>query len=150
MPGTSASHIIFFIAAVIVASSVASIFATTAIRMSGDIKEQADVRVNELNTRVVIINDPAAMPYNSSTGTLVLYVKNVGKTVLAENSTKVFIDGNYTRSENLTFSLLDGAASWSRETVLEIVIHNITLSPGDHRAKVVVSYGKSATLQFRI
>lgn len=150
MPGTSASHIIFFIASVIVATSVASIFATTAIRLSGDIKEQADARTNELNTRVAIINDPAAMPYNSSANTLVLYVKNVGKTVLAEGSTRVFIDGNYTRSENLTFTLLDGATSWSRETVLEITLHNITLSSGDHRAKVVVSYGKSATLQFRI
>ncbi len=150
MPGTSASHIVFFIAAVIVATSVASIFATTVIRMSGDIKEQADARVDEMNTRVAIINDPSAMPYNSSAGTLVLYVKNLGKTVLAEESTKVFIDGNFTRSENLTFSLLDNATSWSRETVLEITIHNITLSSGDHRAKVVVSYGKSATLQFKI
>lgn len=150
MPGTSASHAIFFIASLIVATAIAGVFMGTSIKFSNDLKTKGNAYSNQINTEVTIINDPSAMPYDSTNQTLILYVKNVGTTSLFPNITRVLIDGNYSASANLTFRLLDGATSWSNEVTLEITVGNCTLISGDHKAKVIVEHGKSTTLSFKI
>ena len=150
MPATATSQLIFFIAAVVVASAVAGVFMTTTLLLSNNIRDQVDDKINEINTRVAVINDPSAMPYNSTAKTLVLYVKNIGKTALNEKQTRVLIDGNISTSDNLTFRLLDGATEWSNPAVLEITVGNITLATGDHRAKVIVQNGKWVEFAFKI
>jgi archaellum component FlaG (FlaF/FlaG flagellin family) len=150
MPATATSQLIFFIAAVVVASAVAGVFVTTTLNLSHSIRDQTNDRMKELNTRIAVINDASAMPYNATAGTLVLYVSNIGKTVLDQNKTLVFLDGNLSTSDNMTFRLLDNASEWSNEVVLEVTVGNITLSAGDHQAKVIVQYGKSVTFAFKI
>jgi len=150
MPGTSASHAIFFIASLIVATAVAGVFMGTTMRFSNDLKTKGNAYSNQMNTEVTIINDPSAMPYNSTNQTLILYVKNIGSTSLYPNVTRVLIDGNYSMSNNLTFKLLDGASAWSNEVTLEITVGNCTLTSGDHKAKVIVEHGRYATLAFKI
>src|SRR5512137_2660613 len=141
MPGTSASHAIFFIASLIVATAVAGVFMGTTVKFANDLKTKGNAYSNEMNTEITIINDPSAMPYNSTNATLILYVKNIGTTSLYVNATRVLIDGNYSCSDNLTFRLLDGATSWSSEVTLEITVGNCTLISGDHKAKVIVEHG---------
>jgi archaellum component FlaG (FlaF/FlaG flagellin family) len=123
---------------------------TTTLNLSHSIQRQVDDQVNGLNTRIAVMNDPSAMPYNATASTLIIYVQNIGTTVPAENMTRVLIDGNVSSSDNLTFRLLDGATQWSNEVVLEITVGNITLAAGDHQAKVIVQYGKSAVFPFKI
>jgi flagellar protein FlaG len=150
MPGTSASHLIFFIAAMVVASAVAGIFVTTTLNFSKDIRRQAEARSNDLNTQVTIINDASAMPYNSTAQTLILYVKNIGSTSISPNSTRVLMDGWWNASWNLTTKLLDNASAWTNEAVLEVTIGNITLSSGDHRAKLSVAGKEFVEFKFKI
>jgi archaellum component FlaG (FlaF/FlaG flagellin family) len=106
--------------------------------------------IDSMNTHITVINDASAMPYNATANTLLLYVKNIGKTPLNETGTRVLIDGNVSSSDNLTFRLLDGATEWSKPAVLEITIGNITLASGDHRAKVIVENGKWVEFAFKI
>jgi flagellar protein FlaG len=150
MPGTSASHAIFFIASLIVATAVAGVFMGTSMRFSNDLKTKSNAYEYQMNTEVTIINDPSAMPYDSTNQTLVLYVKNIGTTSLYECATRVLIDGNYSMSNNLTFKLLDGATAWGNEVTLQITVGNCTLISGDHKAKVIVEHGRSTTLAFKI
>jgi flagellar protein FlaG len=150
MPATATSQLIFFIAAVVVASAVAGVFVTTTLNLSHSIRDRTNDRMKEINTRITVINDASAMPYNATAGTLVIYVSNIGKTTLDQNKTLVLLDGNLSTSDNLTFRLLDNATEWSNEVVLEVTVGNITLSAGDHQAKVIVQYGKSAVFGFKI
>ena len=150
MPGTSASHLIFFIAAIVVASAVAGIFVTTTINFAKDIGAGAKARSNDLNTQITIINDASAMPYNSTAQTLILYVKNIGSTSISPNSTRVLMDGWWNSTWNLTTRLLDNATAWGNEAVLEVTIGNITLSSGDHRVKVSVAGKEYVEFEFKI
>jgi len=150
MPATATSQLIFFIAAVVVASAVAGVFVTTTLNLSHSIRDQTNERIIELNTRIEVINDASAMPYNATAGTLIIYVKNIGTTTPAGNLTRALLDGNLTASGNLTFRLLDGATEWSREVVLEMTMGNITLASGDHQVKVIPEYGKPETFKFKI
>lgn len=150
MPGTSASQMIFFIAAMIVATAVAGVFVTTTINLSKDIRDSADRERNQFNTQVTIINDPSAMPYNATCSTLILYVKNIGSTVLGNNTITLLINGTYFTRDNMTFRLLDGATDWKKETVLEITLTNVTLAAGDHTLKLVVQGKESISFSFKI
>jgi flagellar protein FlaG len=150
MPATATSQLIFFIAAVVVASAVAGIFVTTTLNISHSIQDRAVDEIAELQTRIQVINDASAMPYNATAGTLIVYVKNTGTTTPDGNRTRVLVDGNITTMANLTFRLLDGASEWSGHEVLEITVGNITLSSGDHQLKVIPEYGKPVTFKFKI
>jgi flagellar protein FlaG len=150
MASTAASELIFFIASMIVAATVAGALMGTVFNVTNSLNGKGNSIKAELDTQISIINDVAAMPYNATAQTLVLYVKNTGASLLDCNYTRVMTDGNLTDSNNATFRLLDGASDWNAETVLEITIHNITFASGDHRAKVMVEYGKTATIQFHI
>jgi archaellum component FlaG (FlaF/FlaG flagellin family) len=150
MPATATSQLIFFIAAVVVASAVAGVFVTTTLNLSHSIRDQTYEREKEFNTRITVINDASAMPYNATAGTLIIYVKNIGTTTPFENLTRALVDGNLTTSGNLTFRLLDGATEWSREVVLEITVGNITLTAGDHQLKVIPEHGNGVTFKFKI
>ena len=151
MPATAASQLIFFIAAMVVATAVAGMFVTTTINISKDIRRAADAQSKDFNTQVMIINDASAMPYNSTCSTLVVYILNTGSVVIDENSTRIILDGGtYFGRDNMTFTLLDGATEWKTETVLQVTMTNVTLSAGDHTLKVIVQGGKFTTFPFKI
>jgi flagellar protein FlaG len=150
MPGTSASQMIFFIAAMIVATAVAGVFVTTTINLSRDIRNTADDTGTQFNTQIAIINDPSAMPYNDTCSTLVLYVKNIGSTVIGTNSVTILLNGTYFTRDNMTFQLKDGATGWAKEVVLEITMTNVTLAAGDHTLKIIVQGKESVSFAFKI
>jgi len=150
MPGTSASQMIFFIAAMIVATAVAGVFVTTTINLAKNIRDTAKDEGNQFNTQITIINDPSAMPYNATCSTLILYVKNIGSTVIGENTVTILINGTYFTKNNMTFQLLDGATEWKREVVLEITLNNVTLASGDHTLKLIVQGKESVSFPFKI
>ena len=150
MPATSASQLIFFIAAMVVATAVAGIFITASINLAKDMRSAAQQQDDEFNTQFTVINDPSSMPYNATCSTLVLYIMNTGSTVIDEKSTLVLINGTAYTRDNMTFTLLNGAAEWKNEVVLQITITNVTLASGDYNLKVIVHGAKSTTFKFNI
>jgi archaellum component FlaG (FlaF/FlaG flagellin family) len=151
VPATSASQLIFFIAAMVVATAVAGIFITTTINLAKDMRSAAKEQADEFNTHVTVINDGSAMPYNSTCSTLVVYILNTRSVVIDENSTRILIDGGtYFGRDNMTFTLLDGATEWKAETVLQVTMTNVTLSAGDHTLKVIVQGGVFTTFSFKV
>lgn len=142
---TSITHAIFFIAAVVVAVALAAAFTGIIYSMSEDIEDKSDAMSDEILTEILIINDPIMVPYENSN--LTLYVKNIGSTYLMPDDVVVMIDGQIM---NVNVELLEaGAQVCNPAEVMKLTVE-VTLTSGDHRAKVIASSGSSDTMAFRI
>ncbi len=105
--GDVATHLIFFIAAVILASSAAAIMFATVQKVTIEADEQGEVIKKIVGTDFEIINDPASVVYNSTAGAYVIYLKNIGS------------EDMFVTTSTLTV-LLNGAAVNFQSDVYEI------------------------------
>lgn len=143
--GTSATQMVFFIAAIVVAAGVVGAFSTSVSKLNGGIHDRSDALNNELTTDIRIVNDPGTMPNDP----LVLYVLNTGSRSLESGATVLLING--AAHTNLTYEVLDGDADvWRSGEVLKVQANGAALASGDHRVKVIVSHGIADTLRFSI
>jgi archaeal flagellar protein FlaG len=140
--GVSASHMIFFIAALVLSVSVVGALHGTTSRLAGGIGSRGDHLHDELTTNIRIVNDPAKMP-----NPLNLYVMNTGSRTIPTSEVFVLIDG--TAHTALTFTVLGGSATWRTGEVVEITTGQ-NLAGGDHARAVVVAHGVSDTIWFNI
>jgi archaeal flagellar protein FlaG len=145
MSDSSTTQVIFFVAAIIVAASLAGVFIGLSANMAQAVEKRAINFSDKLDTSIKIINDPAFMPYQDSN--LTLYVKNTGANQMLPTDLLVMIDGKDQNSSSWT--IIGGSNIWGPSIVLEIHL-NIILANGDHTAKVVISNGISDSIGFRI
>jgi flagellar protein FlaG len=142
---TSVTHSIFFIAAIIVATSLAGTFIAITYHLADDLEAREQAVSDTMLTDLVIINDPQMMPYSESQ--LSIYAKNTGSISINHNRLTVFVDGEYLEP---TVQLMESAAmTWRASEVAEIIV-TVDLSPGDHQVKVITDNGVSDTMLFRI
>jgi flagellar protein FlaG len=136
----SASHLILFIASMLVAASVAGVFTDTVGRLSQAITDQGLDVSQDVRTDVEIISDSGSDAVHNSSGNdnITLHVKNTGSEILpAESRTiDVFVDGRY--EVDVTLTLLSDNARWVPGDVVELQIHE-ELPDGDHRVKLIVN-----------
>jgi archaeal flagellar protein FlaG len=145
MSDSSTPQMIFFIAAVMVAASMAGVFIGIGYDMAQSVMDRGEKISDTIETRISIINDPAMMPYDG--GVLTVYVKNLSPDTVSKHM-DIFIDGVYI--DNVTLDLdLNDTEVWGSDVVQTIWI-NIDLSPGDHAIKVVLSNSVYDSLDFRI
>lgn len=157
MAGTTASELVFFIVSVLVASMVAATLTSVVVDISEGIKSKGGTISDSLETSVIILNDPKAMPYNASTGNLTVYIRNVGMTPLHANSTVFHLQGgsysgDYSSSGyNVTF-IPAGANDWLPDVIAVYLIHTSPpLTPGeDYTLTAWVEYGVSSSISFRV
>lgn len=143
---TSTTHMIFFIATALVATSLVGVFADTIYSIQGGIKTRGETLADQLSTKIEIINDPNNMPYSSNI--LTIYVKNIGEKTLDQSKIDILIDGVV--KTDITITLLDDSFYyWSSTKVIKIEINNISLSSGDHSVKVTIN-GVDDKMDFRI
>ena len=140
MASVSASHLILFIASMVVAASVAGVFTDTVGRLSQAISDQGlDVSEN-VRTDVEVISDSGSSAVYNSSGNdnITLHVKNTGsQTLPAElNTIDVFVDGHY--ETDVTLTLLSDGTQWRPGDVVVLEISQ-SLSNGDHRVKLIVN-----------
>ena len=148
MPDNSATHLIFFIAAIIIAITLVGVFSLVINDFTDAVKNRSDAEQKAVRSRVEIINDLVAMPYNNTSKTLDVYIKNTGSERLDANQTIVFIEGMH---HNYTFSLVGGATYWSPGvTAIFSVKDCYFTSNSDHTVKVSCQYDASDSKAFRI
>ncbi len=149
MAGESAAHLILFIAAVLIASSVSAVMVVTIQKVSLGIKDQGEYLKSAIATNFEIINDPLHIPTKTVGGNTayVFYVKNIGRVPFEfTNSTvTVLIDGNIVPPINVTTS---PEVIYPGQVGELDVIYDLT--PGNHRITVVLSNGISDTLEFTV
>ena len=140
---TTSTHLIFFIAATVVATATAGILSGVIT----DVVSKAQVRGHafgdEIASEIKIINDPAKVVVSPST---LFYVKNTGATTLDSFNATVLLDGQVVST---TVSLLNGEATFRAGAIVEIT-YAATPSAGDHRVRISMDHGVSDEMRFRV
>ncbi|NJD76795.1 MAG: flagellar protein G [Candidatus Methanoperedens sp.] len=145
---TAASHLIFFIVSVIIALSVAGgIFMNVqSISTAATIGSRA--MSEQLKTDITVINDPDTIPYDSSAGVYIFYVKNTGKEELSPVGITVLIDGVTITDGNINKTVIQGGTVWRATDVLKVNA-TVTLGTGSHKIRVVTGNGIDDEFEFR-
>jgi len=143
----SSSHLILFIASLLIAASVAGTFTQGVQRLSSALGDRSLDVAQDVRTDVEIISDSGSDAiYDDSTDTVTVLVKNTGSLDLPADSDQieVLVDGRY--QVDVTVTVLDGEA-WRVGNVVELEISE-TLDAGDHRVTVIVNNDEEV-LEFR-
>lgn len=145
MASVSVSHLIIFIAAMLVAGSVAGVLTTTVNDISNAIDDQGPSVSDDIRTSIEIINDPGAQVVNDTDGnTIELFVKNTGSRELTTepDNIDIFINGQFSTADSVVVVSNDGD-SWGRNVVVQMDVNDDLdalndASGAENRVKVVV------------
>ncbi|WP_436923755.1 CARDB domain-containing protein [Halosimplex amylolyticum] len=149
MASVSVSHMILFIASMLVAASVAGVFTDTVGQLSNAIDDQGLQVSQDVRTDVEIISDSGSLSiYDDANDNVTLHVKNTGSETLAAESgaINVFVDGQF--ETDVTVTLLGDAISWRPGEVVRLDISETLDGNSDHRVKVIVN-GDEEVFEFR-
>ena len=145
---TAMTHMIFFIAAVILAMGVVSVLSVNVQSISGAPSASSKVISGQLRTDITVINDPNTVPYMNSEY-YTFYAKNTGKSELNIDYVDLVLNGVLIPPQNLTADVLDGDVMWRPGDVLIINVTTSQLSSGDHSVRVITENGKSDSMSFK-
>lgn len=151
MASVSVSHMILFIASMLVAASVAGVLTDTVGELSSAIDDQGVQVSQEVRTDIEVISDSGSGEVWNGTGdgNITLHVKNTGSETLPSDGEgiNVFVDGQFQTQVGVT--LLGDASSWRPGDVVELEISADGVSDGDDvRVKVIVN-GDDELFRFR-
>ncbi len=126
------THVIFFVAAVIVAGMVSGVFIAITMNVTTSLSNRGDRVAEQLDTDFDIINDPSIIPLEGSY--YHFYLKNIGgaRLTTTNQTFQIFIDGE-----------LMGISQYYFENTsipvegITIIYVNTTLNSGDHTLRVV-------------
>ena len=152
MAGEAITQMIFFIGAVVIATGVIGVLTVNVHSITASYGMSSQTLADQLKSDITIINDPAAVPYDSAGDNYSFFIKNTGKNTLYPTSVNMFIDGNYYNfSRNWTIMDNKSSSNWYPAQVLRINYSlNTSFPPGDHTVRVVAGNGVFDTLPFRI
>ncbi|ELZ11985.1 flagellin [Halovivax asiaticus JCM 14624] len=150
MSGESISTLILFIAAMLVAASVAGTLVTSVGELSGSIDGYSGDVSDDIETDVEIISDPGSDAIvGDNNQTVTLLVKNTGDRTLPSDGTELdpLVDGRYVSNENLSVTVLE-EPTWNAGTVAQVTLSlSEPLDAGEHRVMLSVR-GSESTFQF--
>ncbi|WP_137287256.1 flagellar protein G [Halorussus salinisoli] len=148
MASVSSSHLILFIASLIIAASVAGTFTQGVQRLSSALGDRSIDVTGDIRTDVSIISDPGSgAVYDEDNETVTLLVKNTGSRSLPAESDRidVLINGQYQTS--LSVSVI-GGPPWRVGDVAKIEFSKSLDAGEDHRVKIIINDDEEV-LQFR-
>ncbi len=140
--GEVASHLILFIAAVIIASSASAIMFVTVQKISIEAGEQGEVLKKMIGTDFSIINDPANVIYNSTLGAYIIYIKNTGteEILLTNNTLTIILNGQVVNFQSDKVAIKPGETA-------TLYVYSSRIS-GDANLIVVTDVGVKKTFKF--
>ncbi|MFC7073717.1 flagellar protein G [Halovenus rubra] len=153
MASVSVSHLILFIASMIIAAGVAGVFTTSVEDLSNAIDERGVQISDNVRTSVDIISDSGSSNiYDGTSNTTTIYVKNTGSQSLnpVVRQIDILVNGSFKTSDDVSATVLSegNPDTWDTNEVIELQI-NDHLSTGDHRILVIVN-GDEETFKFRV
>ena len=127
------THIVYFIASVIIAGAVSGVFIAVINGVTTSFSERGDRVEEQLDTEFKIISDPDNIP--TSGGDHMFYLKNIGGTKLATTNTTfhIFIDGELIVTANYNFS----DNSIQPDVTTTLYVDSSEISAGDHTLRIV-------------
>ncbi|WP_136716785.1 CARDB domain-containing protein [Halorientalis salina] len=142
MASVSVSHMILFIASIVVAASVVGVFTDSISQVSEAIDDRGVSVSENVRTDIEIISDSGSTNvYDENDNRITIHVKNTGSETLAAEPTQIdlFVNGRYQSVENMDVSLVSDSSTWGPGEVARINISNQDLGGGDHRVKVIIN-----------
>ncbi|MFB6112535.1 MAG: flagellar protein G [Halodesulfurarchaeum sp.] len=132
----SSETLIIFIAAILVATSVAGVLTTGVSRMSNAMDERSIEVAQDIRTDIEVISDPASDAVYSD-GTITLLVKNTGSRTLSRDpdTIDVLVNGEY--QTDVSAEVVGPDQTWSPGAVLRVTVQSPGLS-GTNRVTIVV------------
>ena len=121
MAGTTISELIFFIAAILISSTVAVSFIKVADTYSKSISDEASMIESEIGSKMIVINDPARVPYDRTTSNLTFYIKNTGSSDLSVKDIVVSANGTASSGTKIKTRIMDGGTRWTPGDVVEVI-----------------------------
>ncbi len=146
--GTSTTHLIFFIAAMILAAGVVGVIYANINAIVWASQEGASTLSKQLKTDITIINDPAKIPISGDNYTF--YVKNTGKSNLVPEYVTVILNGEVIPDRNVTKTVIDGNTVWRPADVLLLNVTYAGMPNGDNSIKIVTDNGIDDKMDFTI
>jgi len=151
MASVSASHLILFIASMMIAASVAGVFTNSIGQLSGALSEQGLDVSSDVRTDVEIISDSGsdAIYDNNGNGNITLLIKNTGTETLAVDPgvMDILVNGQFATTYEV--SRVEGSGSWRQGEVVRVEIDPPQDSlNGDVRVQVTIN-GDEEVLEFR-
>ena len=127
------THVIFFIASVIIAGAVSGVFVAVITDVTNSFSLRGDNVQEKLEVDFKIINDPEDIP--TSGNFYQFYLKNIGSREIAttNNTFHIQIDGELIVTANYSFS----PSSIQPDEVTTLSIDDGDISSGDHKLKIV-------------
>jgi len=140
------THVIFFIAAVIIAGAVSGVIIAVINDVSNSLSERGERVEEQLDTEFKIINDPDNIPTEGSD--YLFYIKNIGRKELAttNDTFHVFVEGDLVAVANYNFS----EDSIQPDEVAILYIATSEISAGDQTLRVVGPRAVEDELDFTI
>lgn len=147
---TAITHMIFFIAAIIIALGVVTVLTVNVQSLTSSTSISSKIMAEQIRTDITVISDPEMIPYDNNTNHYTFYAKNTGKTELAPEYINVLLDGIFVPPNDVTLELTDQDVIWRPGDLLVINV-SVTgpLNTGDHRIHVAAENGKSDTMSFK-
>lgn len=144
--GDSVTELVFFIAALLLATATVAVTVGAVQGMTGDVGLHAQTLGQRLRSDVRLVNDAAHV----TTSPLTLLVKNVGSLTLHPTLWTVLVDGS--PNANVTVTVLDQAdnSTLGEAQVAKLEVAGTSLATGDHVARVVTETGVADELRFHV
>ena len=148
MPATSATHLIFFIAAIGIAVVLVSSFTYVINDLNDAMESRGVAESKSIRSRIEIINDLTAMNYDDVNDEIDIYIKNTGAQILYPNQTLMLMDG---LDHNYTITYVGGATEWTPGVTVIFTVEDVVFTSGtDHTVKAIASFGASDRKEFRV
>jgi len=150
MSDTSSTHLIFFIAAMMIAGSVVSVVFLNVNSILNATQASSSTLSQQIKTDITIINDPENIPKIGND--YYFYVKNTGKSTLSTEYVNVVINGEYIQDNKINKEIIDGQNTtvWGITDVLQLRINYTSMPSGDNTIIVITENGVDDSLKFTI
>jgi len=144
---TAAAHAIFFVATILIAVALVGAFTKAVTEFTDNLEDRSNRMSEDMRSDIKIVNSAEAVPYRN--GSLTLYVKNTGRTVLENDTLVVLVDGH--NAPVTALAILGGYEVWSEARTANITATVADLAAErDHHLKVIVMQDTEDDMIFRI
>lgn len=149
MASVSVSHLVIFVASLVVAAGVVGTLTTGVDRLNGAIEDGSLDVSQQVRTDVTIISDPGAT-YTSGEN-LSIYVRNTGSqgVPIEPSAVDIVFNGEFVSNNEFTIQNANTNEDvWRPNEVVNITVSSPTIESGDNRLFLTVN-GDEETFEFR-
>jgi len=142
MASVSVSHLIIFIASLVVAAGVAGTLTTGVERVSNAVEDGSLDVSQQVRTDIDIVSDPANPTIDGTTGNLTVHVRNTGSQAIfiRPDSVDMVLNGQFVTNSDFTITDANGAKTVARTgDVMAIEIDDSLVQTGDNRLYLTIN-----------